>query len=135
MNNFQDLNQLLITIVNVMIIPILPVLTAFIIAYLRKKTSELENGIKNTELVKSLDMAENAIISSVAAVSQIYADSLIKNKGYLSHDEQKAAISMVKEKVTKIIDDTAKKALGEVYKNVDAWIDNRIEYHISQSWK
>lgn len=133
-NNF-DLNQLLLTIVNVMLIPILPVLTAFIIAFLKKKIAELESNIKKLELTKQLELTENAISTSIAAVNTNYVDSLKKNKGTLSSEEQRAAFTMAKEKVDKILGQDGRQKLSEFYRDVDTWMDSRIEFYVRQAKK
>ncbi len=133
-NNF-DLNQLLLTIVNVMLIPILPVLTAFIIAFLKKKIAELESNIKKLEITKQLELTENAISTSIAAVNTNYVDSLKKNKGTLSPEEQRAAFTMAKEKVDKILGQDGRQKLSEFYRDVDTWMDSRIEFYVRQAKK
>lgn len=133
-NNF-DLNQLLLTIVNVMLIPILPVLTAYIIAFLKKKIAELESNIKKLELTKQLELTENAISTSIAAVNTNYVDSLKKNKGALSLEEQRAAFTMAKEKIDKILGQDGRQKLSEFYRDVDTWMDSRIEFHVRQAKK
>lgn len=133
MDNPLDLNQILSTIINIIILPVLPVLTSFIIAFLRKKISELKGNMENMELLKHMDMAENAIISSVAAVNQLYVDNLKRSNGNLSSEEKNLAFTMARERVLRILGEKGKQTLGKVYKDIDYWIDSRIEYHVSQS--
>lgn len=126
----QFLNQIQLTVLNVVIIPLLPVVTAFLIAYVKHKTSELENTIQKEELSKYLEIAENAIISSVAAVNQIYVDEIKDANGILSQVEQKNAFEMAKSKIFNIVGEAGISALNQLYKDCEAYLNNRIEYHV-----
>lgn len=129
----MDLNyfikQVLPNILNILVIPLLPVVTAFIMAYIRKKTAELEIKTKNQNLMKYFDIFENAIISSVAAVNQIYVDEILKSNGFLSEVEKKKAFELTKTNVIKIMGDAGLKFLSQLCKDSEAYLDNRIEYY------
>jgi len=127
----SDLNQLISSSINIIVIPLMPVITAFIIALIKKKTAQLDNSIKNKELSKYITLAESAIISSVSAVNQIYVDSIKAKNGYLSSDEQKIAFNLCKDKVLRILGDTGIAALQQLFNDSSTWINNRIEYHVS----
>jgi hypothetical protein len=132
MENHVLLENFLSTIINIIIIPLLPAVAAFLIALIRKKTQEIEAQTKNKELAKYINIAENAVITAVTSVSQTYVDSLKKSNGKLSVYEQKVAFEMAREKTIGIIGDAALEALTELYKDFDAWLDNQIEYSVSQ---
>jgi len=132
MENQELLNNFLRTIIEIIIIPLLPAVAAFLIALIRKKTQEIETQIKNKELAKYMNIAENAVITAVTAVSQTYVDNLKKTNGKLSACEQKVAFEMAKQKAISIIGDAALEALRELYKDFDAWLGNQIEYAVSQ---
>ncbi len=129
------LNTVLNTIITVLVIPLIPVVSAYIIAFLKKKTKELENSINSKVLNKYIDTAENAISTAVTSVAQTYTDSLKKKNGMLNPDEQKAAFEMAKLKTVRIIGDAGLEALKSAYSDIDTWLDNRIEYYVSQNKK
>lgn len=128
----SELSNLLNAIIRVMIIPILPALTTFIILLIKKRTVEIENQLRNNELAKYLKMAENAVITAVTAVNQIYVSNLKKENGKLSSHEQKAAFEMARERTLKILGDPALKILREFYKDFDIWLENQIEFYVNQ---
>jgi len=125
----EFVKQVLINILNVLIIPLLPVVTALIMAYIRKKTAELENSTKKLLLLKYYDIFENAISSSVSVVNQIYIDEIIKSNGFLSDAEKSKAFELIKNNVLKIVGDTGVNILNQLYKDSEAYLNNRIEYY------
>lgn len=131
----EQLNKLLPIIINIMIIPILPVVTAFIIAYIKKKTQELETGMKNTEMNRYIHLAEDAVATAVTSVNQIFVDGIKQRNSSMTPYEQKAAFGMAKEKALRIIGDKGIGVLKNLYRDFDAWLENRIEYYVSLSKK
>ncbi|MCX7922717.1 MAG: hypothetical protein N3B21_12020 [Clostridia bacterium] len=130
-----SLNDITSIIINIVLIPLLPVVTAYVVALLKQKTGEIESEVKSKELATYISMAENAAITAVTAVNQIYVDSLKKTNGSLSEYERRVAFDMARNKVLNIIGDTAATALREAYNDLDEWIDNLIECHVSQCKK
>lgn len=131
MNLNDFLNQILLNVLNLLIIPILPVVTAFLIAYLKKKTSELKNRLQNEEISKYINIVEKAISSMVSKVNQIYVDDIKAKNGHLTPEEQKSAFEMAKSQILSIAGDTAISALNQIYKDSETYLNNRIEYYVS----
>ncbi len=129
----QHVSEIILNIVNALIIPILPVISAYLIALIKRKTAEIENRISNKELSKYIDIVENAIITAVTAVNQTYVDELTKNDDSLTPDQQKEAFKMAKSKVIGILGDASTGILRQIYGDFDTWVDNRIEYYVKQS--
>lgn len=128
-----DWIEVINTIINVLLIPILPVLATYVITFLKKKTAEIESGINCAELAKYLNIAENAVITSVTAVNQVYVDALKKSNGSLSPYEQRLAFEMAREKVLNILGDTTITSLKEAFNDFEVWLENKIEYYVNQS--
>lgn len=122
----QDTLNLLFTAV---IIPLLPILTAYVVAFIKKKTQELETKIQNDNANKYINIAENAISTSVGAVMQTYVDSL-KKSGTFDSEAQNIAFSDAKVKALSIMGEATKEALKESYGDIDTFIDNKIEQYI-----
>lgn len=129
MNN-SSINELSVTIINVLIIPLLPVFTSFLIALMRKKIAEIEKNIKNQELVNYIQLAENAAATAVMAVSQTYVDDLKKANGSLTIEQQKTALQMAKDKALLILGEAGANALQAMSKDLDAWLENKIECYV-----
>lgn len=135
MESTLQASELVNLLINVILIPILPVLTAYVSAYIRKKTQEIENSIQNKEFSKYLNLAENAVITSVTAVNQVYVDALKKSNGSLSPYEQKVAFEMAREKVLKIIGTSTLEAIKVLFNDFESWLEERIEFYVSLSKK
>jgi hypothetical protein len=104
-----------------------------LISWIKAKTDELSQSSGNYELKKYADLFEEAIVTSVTAVNQIYVDGIKKKNGFLTKDEQAKAFEMAKEKTINIIGDTGVKALGTLYEDFYAWLETRIEYYVSRT--
>lgn len=129
----MEVTQIMPTVLYFLAIVILPSASAYAISFLKKKMAALEKNTLDTDLGKYWEIAENAIISCVSAVNQIYVDSIKKSNGFLTPDEQKIAFSMAKSRVLAILGDSGIKVLGKLYNDVNAWLDNRIEYQVRQA--
>jgi hypothetical protein len=127
----ETLNDILDSIVRIVVIPLLPVITAFIIAFIKKKTAELQKNLDNRDLDKYLSIAEDAVITAVTTVNQIYTDDLKKKNGSLSPYEQKVAFEMAREKTLKILGNAALNMLSLIYEDIDSWLENKIEYYVN----
>lgn len=125
------LNQILSNVFNLLVIPLLPVVTAFLIAYLKKKTSDLQSRLQNEETSRYIQLVENAICSMVSTVNQIYVDDIKAVNEHLTVEEQKNAFQMAKNQIVKIAGDTAITALNQLYNDSETYLNNRIEYYVS----
>lgn len=118
----QDLQNVLITIA----IALLPVVSAYIIALLRKKTAELEQKIGNADLNQYVEIASDAISSAVAAITQTYVDGLKGTDGWTREAQQEAFVQ-AKTKALTIMGEAAREALTVLYGDADEWIETKIE--------
>jgi len=128
----QQFSNILTTIINILVIPLLPIFTNYLVTFIKKKTSEIEINVKNKELIKYIDIAERGVLMAVAAVNQTYVDSLKKQNGSLTEYEKKVAFVMAKEKTLTIIGETAVSALNLLYKDFGAWLESKIEYQVNR---
>lgn len=126
------LNEVLNTVIRILIIPLVPVVSAYLIALIKRKTEQLNQQVLNKDLSRYSDIAENAVITAVAAVKQTYVDALKAENGSLALNERQIAFEMAKEKIYKILGNTGIEALKKVYGNIDIWMENRIEYYVNQ---
>ena len=119
-------NELIITIIRGLLIPLVPVITAYLIALIKKFTEDLQNQINDVEFKKYLDVAEDVINTTVTAVYQTYIDDIVKKRITLTDDEIKLSFNMIKEKSRNIISDRTMNELGKKYTNSDKWLENKI---------
>ena len=69
-------NELITTIFQVCIIPLLGVLTTFLVKWLQIKSSELQIKMDNDAANKYMDMLTNTITECVLATNQTYVETL-----------------------------------------------------------
>ena len=114
------------------IVPLLGVITMYIINYIKVKTAELKTTNSNEVLVKYLDMLSTTVIECVIATNQTYVNSL---KGQNAFDEtaQKIAFQKTYDAVIAILSDDAKEYLTNVYGDLTVFITNMIEAEVNRN--
>ena len=110
------MDNLFNTILTGVLIPILPIITAYLIALLKKKVSEIEGRINNESVSKYMEIVESVIETCVAAVSQTYVDEL-KQNGKFDDAAQSEAFEMCKQKILSILSDNIIVALINAFRS------------------
>ena len=127
--NFKEMiEQVLYTVIT----GILPVVTVFIVNYLRTKIKENTGKIENDTIQKYLDSAVEAISIAVTAISQTYVDSM-KKAGKFDAAAQEEAKRMAIQKAKELITEDARKAVEAVYSDFDKFLDAMIESIVRES--
>lgn len=98
----------------------------YLVTLINVKKAQLQQQLDNQKARKYMDMACVAVTQAVTYVSQTYVDAL-KKDGAFTKENQLEAFNRAKGKVLNILDETALKALGEIYGDFDAWLDTKIE--------
>lgn len=122
------LNQIL----EVCIFPLLGVLTTFIIVFIRKKVSELQEKSHNDTVDKYLGMLEVTIVNCVLATKQTYVDAL-KGQNAFTAEAQKAAFDKTYQAVMASLTEEAKKYLSEVTNDLNAFVTEQIEATVART--
>lgn len=127
---------LLSSIFEVCIIPLLGVLTAFAVAFLKAKKEEILAKIatnkskEEKELAeKYLDMVEETVSKCVLATNQTYVDSL-KAEGKFDTEAQKIAFNKTLDAVLAILTDDAKNYLTHIFGDLNVFLSNLIESQV-----
>lgn len=121
--------ELLYSIFELCIVPLLGVLTAYVVSYIRAKTKELTEVSKNDTLDKYLVMLAETVSRCVIATNQTYVDSL-KAQGQFDATAQKIAFTMTLDSVMKIMGEEAILYLSEACGDLSAYITNMIEAEV-----
>lgn len=127
-------SEMISTAITVVIIPILGIMTKYIVMLLKSKVAELEQNIHNEKLNKYLNLAEDAIETAVISVNQTFVDTM-KKQGAFDENAMEKSFHVAKNKALAIMGSAAVSALKEVYKDLDIWLDNKIEYYVKQNKK
>lgn len=127
---------LLSSIFKVCIIPLLGVLTAFVVAFLKAKKEQILANIEanktqeEKELAeKYLNMVEDTVAKCVLATNQTYVDSL-KAEGKFDIEAQKIAFNKTLDAVLAILTDDAKNYLTHIFGDLNVFLSNLIESQV-----
>ena len=123
---------LLYEILQVCVIPLLGVLTAYIVKYINIKSVEIQADVNNDMADKYIAMVADTISACVIATNQTYVEALKKENAFTA-EAQKEAFNLTYNAVMAILTDEAKEYLAEIYGDVAAYITNKIEAEVNIS--
>lgn len=121
---------LLYQILEVCIIPLLGILTAYFVKWVNAKSTEIQNKVDNDTADKYIAMLDDTICACVIATTQTYVDALKKENAF-TKEAQKEAFNLTFNAVMTVLTDDAKKYLSEIYGDLTAYITNKIEAEVS----
>ena len=130
MNN-EWLN-LLYKILEVCIIPLLGILTAYVVKYIRVKSKEITAKTENDKADKYIDMLAETISACVIATNQTYVEALKKQNAF-TKEAQEEAFKMTYEAIMLILTEDAVDYLTQIYGDLSAYIGTQIEAAVNQS--
>lgn len=129
MENFL---QMLSQIFEVCVIPLLGILTAYLVQYIATKKDALIKQNDNALAAKYITMLSKTITDCVIATNQTYVDSL-KSQGKFDAEAQKKAFNMTLTAVLSILNDEAKKYLTAIYGDLNTYITKQIEAAVNKN--
>lgn len=124
--------ELLQQIFQVCIIPLIGVLTTFLIQFIKIKQEEILGKVENETLEKYIKMLSDTITACVIATNQTYVNSL-KEQGKFDAAAQKIALQMTYNTVLKILSEDAKEYLTNAFGDLEAFINQKIEESVNQN--
>ena len=127
-----ELLNLLADIFEVCIIPLLGVLTAYVVKYIKIKSTEITIKTENELIDKYTLMLADTISACVLATNQTYVDSL-KQQGKFDAEAQKEAFNMTLNAVLSILNDEATVYLTEAFGDLNTYISSQIEASVKKS--
>ena len=122
----MNIQETLSTILKVVLVPILPLLTTYIIYWLKIKVDELKEKINNEKFNKYLDILHELITSNVMMVNQTFVDALKKDEIF-TKENQIEAFNLVKTNVLNSLKTEAVVILKSVIEDLDTYINTEIE--------
>lgn len=122
--------ELVAQIFQLCIIPLLGVLTTFIVTWLNSKKQALKQQTDNQLEQKYLDMLDKTITDCVIAMNQTYVNSL-KQQGKFDAEAQKKAFADVYNKVISILGQEAVGYLNSAVGDLSEYITSKIEKEVS----
>lgn len=126
--------ELLNQIFQLCVVPLLGVLTTFLVQLIRKKTAEIVDAETDTKSKKYIQLLSDTITNCVIATNQTYVDSL-KNKDAFDEEAQKVAFEKTYQAIIKTLNDDAYTYLQEVYGDLETYIKTKIESEVKTQKK
>ena len=126
----MDFQTLIPVIFQVCLIPLLAILTKYLVAWIQVKTKELTDTKDNEMFTKYMTLLSDTVIDCVVATNQTYVNTL-KEQGKFDAEAQKEAFNKTYEAVMRILTDDAKKYLSEVLGDLDLYINTMIESQVN----
>lgn len=122
----MDWLELLNEIFQVCVIPLLGVLTTYLVKYVQVKMEEIKVKTENDIVDKYLSMLTSTVTECVIATNQTYVEAL-KKEGKFDLEAQKKAFEMTQDAVMLILTDEAKKYLSAAVGDLNVYISQQIE--------
>lgn len=126
----MDFQTLIPVIFQVCLIPLLAILTKYLVAWIQIKTKELTDTKDNEMFTKYMTLLSDTVINCVVTTNQTYVNTL-KEQGKFDAEAQKEAFNKTYEAVMRILTDDAKKYLSEVLGDLDLYINTMIESQVN----
>lgn len=124
--------QLVAQIFQICIIPLLGILTTFLVAWIKSKKDALKQQTDSELAKKYLDMLDNTITDCVIAMNQTYVNSL-KQQGKFDGEAQKKAFTDVYSKVIAILGQDAIEYLNSAVGDLNEYISSKIEKEVNSN--
>ena len=121
--------ELLQEILTLCVFPLLGVLTAYAIKWLRAHELEILDRVDNDTADKYIALLFETISDCVSATTQTYVDEL-KKKGEFTAEAQKEAFQKTFDAVMQVLNDDAKDYLATIYGDLTAFIATKIEAEV-----
>lgn len=126
----MNYTELITTIFQVCIIPLLGVLTTFLVKWLQIKSSELQIKMDNDVADKYMVMLTNTITECVLATNQTYVE-VLKRQNKFDLEAQRIAFDKTSEAVMAILTEDAKKYLESAVGDLELFIRQKIEAEVN----
>lgn len=121
--------ELIAQLFELVIIPLLGIVTAYIVKLVNKKIAEIEVSVDNELTTKYLNMLDKTISECVIATNQTYVESL-KNKGEFTAEAQHEAFAKTANAVLSILGDDVIEYLNEAVGDLNTYIETKIESEV-----
>ena len=123
--------EIVIQIIQVCVIPLLGILTKFLVDYLSAKRDEINSKTDNEIAQKYTNMIYQTVVDCVIATNQTYVDSL-KKSGSFDEAAQKEAFNRTMNAIMTILSDDAKEYITEATGDLNTYLTQLIESEVNK---
>lgn len=128
----MEMQEILSLIFQMVIIPILGILTKYAVDLISTKIAELVARTDNDNFDKYLILLNDTISNCVIATNQTYVEAL-KAQNAFDAEAQKVAFKQTYDAVMSILTEDAKKYLQAALGDLDMYVTNSIESQVNAS--
>lgn len=121
--------EILQQIFELCVIPLLGILTTYLVKLIRKKNKELDEKVSKEVSRKYINMLADTITDCVVSTNQTYVDAL-KESNAFDKEAQKKAFELTYNKIMNILTEDAKEYLTTIYGDLEIYITTKIESEI-----
>lgn len=123
--------EIVIQIIQVCVIPLLGILTKYLVDYLAAKRNEINSKTDNETAQKYTNMIYQTVVDCVIATNQTYVDSL-KKSGSFDEAAQKEAFNRTMNAIMTILSDDAKEYITEATGDLNTYLTQLIEAEVNK---
>ena len=123
--------EIVIQIIQVCVIPLLGILTKYLVDYLTAKRDEINSKTDNETAQKYTNMIYQTVVDCVIATNQTYVDSL-KKSGSFNEAAQKEAFNRTMNAIMTILSDDAKEYITEATGDLNTYLTQLIEAEVNK---
>ena len=123
--------EIVIQIIQVCVIPLLGILTKYLVDYLTAKRNEINSKTDNETAQKYTNMIYQTVVDCVIATNQTYVDSL-KKSGSFDDAAQKEAFNRTMNAIMTILSDDAKEYITEATGDLNTYLTQLIEAEVNK---
>lgn len=123
--------EIVIQIIQICVIPLLGILTKYLVDYLTAKRDEINSKTDNETAQKYTNMIYQTVVDCVIATNQTYVDSL-KKSGSFDEAAQKEAFNRTMNAIMTILSDDAKEYITEATGDLNTYLTQLIEAEVNK---
>lgn len=123
--------EIVIQIIQVCVIPLLGILTKYLVDYLTAKRNEINSKTDNETAQKYTNMIYQTVVDCVIATNQTYVDSL-KKSGSFDEAAQKEAFNRTMNAIMTILSDDAKEYITKATGDLNTYLTQLIEAEVNK---
>ena len=123
--------EIVIQIIQVCVIPLLGILTKYLVDYLTAKRDEINSKTDNETAQKYTNMIYQTVVDCVIATNQTYVESL-KKSGSFDEAAQKEAFNRTMNAIMTILSDDAKEYITEATGDLNTYLTQLIEAEVNK---
>ena len=125
----MDWTKLLYDILNLCVVPLIGVLSFYLVQYIKAKGNEIAANVDSELASKYIVMLTTTITDCVVATNQTYVETL-KKEGKFDKEAQFKAFQMTYNAVMDILTEDAKEYLNNFYGDLSLYLSKRIEAEV-----